>query len=139
MKYTTKKMVMYEDLNLNSTLFGGRALEWIDEQAAIYALEELQFPANIVTKYISRINFMAPARLGDIIEIGMDTVKIGTTSITVACMLRNKNTKKEILHIEEIVFVNVDAEGKPMPHNIKPLPDLETWMIPIHPTSTITE
>lgn len=118
MKYTTRKLVKYEDLNPNGTLFGGRALEWIDEEAAIYAMETLNHPAHIVTKLISSIDFMAPGRLGDIIEIGVNTVRIGTTSITVSCSLRNMTSQKEILNIKEMVFVNVDSNGVPVPHNV---------------------
>ena len=36
MKYHTRKWVKPEDLNPNHTLFGGRLLEWIDEEAEIF-------------------------------------------------------------------------------------------------------
>jgi hypothetical protein len=32
------------------------------------------------------------------------------------CEVRNKITREPILTIERIVFVNVNAEGKPTPH-----------------------
>lgn len=136
MKYTTKRMVMGKDLNPSNTLFGGRALEWIDEEAAIYAYEELQYPTNIVTKCMTSINFLSPAKLGDVIEMGMDTVRVGTTSITVSCVMRNKNTKKEILKVEEIVFVNIGPDGRPLAHNIQPA-EIEAWMLPTPPIQTV--
>jgi acyl-CoA thioesterase YciA len=120
MKYTTKKLVMSSDLNTTDSLFGGRALAWIDEAAAIHALEELGHSAHIVTKLMSNLDFLAPGKLGDIIEIGTDTVKIGTTSITVSCVLRNRTTLKEIVKVDQIVFVNVDADGRPTPHGVGP-------------------
>lgn len=130
MRYTTEKIVMYKDLNLNGTLFGGTALAWLDEAAAIHVMKELAYPANIVTKFISNIDFMAPAKLGEMVEIGMDTVHIGTTSITVRAVLRNLNTKKEILTIDKMVFVNVDSNGVKQPHNIPELKEVEEWMLP---------
>jgi acyl-CoA thioesterase YciA len=119
MKYTTRKLVMSGDLNTNNSLFGGRALAWIDEAAAIHALEELHHPKCIVTKHMSNLDFMAPGKLGDIIEIGTETAKIGTTSITVSCVLRNMTTQKEIVKVDEVVFVNVNEDGKPVAHGIE--------------------
>ena len=54
--------------------------------------------------------------VGDVIEFGLDLVKIGTTSITIACDVRNKKTKESIIKIDEIVFVLLDGNGKPYPH-----------------------
>jgi acyl-CoA hydrolase len=133
MQFRTRKMVMDRDLNPAGTLFGGRALEWIDEEAAIFAYCQLEYPTHLVTKLMSEIDFKAPAFKGDIIEIGMFTKKIGTTSITVSAVMRNKRTQQEILKIEKIVFVNLDSTGKPMPHNVKP-----DEMVQIQPQITHT-
>ena len=91
MKYRTRKLVKPSDLNPRRTLFGGQVLKWIDEEAAIFAICQLGSP-NIVTKAMSEINFVSTAVLGDIIEFGMDMVKVGTSSITIACDVRNKIT-----------------------------------------------
>lgn len=115
--YRSRRMVKGEDLNGAGNLFGGKALAWIDEEAAIYAYCQLRDSKNIVTKAMSSVNFKAPAKLGDIIEIGCSVVSFGTTSITVRCSMRNKTTQQEILNIERITFVNLDDNGKPIPHN----------------------
>ena len=115
MKYRTRKLIKPEDLNPRGTLFGGRVLQWIDEEAAIYAICQLN-SSSIVTKAMSEINFVATAKLGDVIEFGMDLVKIGKTSITIGCDVRNKKTKQSIIKIEEIVFVLLDEDGKPKQH-----------------------
>jgi len=118
MEYRTRKMVMDKDLNPAGTLFGGRALEWIDEEAAIFAYCQLKYPGHLVTKAMSAIDFKAPARRGEIVEIGTETVKVGTTSITIAISLRNKRTQQEIVRVDGIVFVNLGEDGKPKPHNV---------------------
>jgi acyl-CoA thioesterase YciA len=115
MKYRTRKLVKPSDLNPRRTLFGGQVLKWIDEEAAIFAICQLGSP-NIVTKAMSEINFVSTAVLGDIIEFGMDMVKVGTSSITIACDVRNKITKQSIVRIDKIVFVLLDENGKPKPH-----------------------
>lgn len=115
MKYRTRKLVKPSDLNPRRTLFGGQVLKWIDEEAAIFAICQLGSP-NIVTKAMSEINFVSTAVLGDIIEFGMEMVKVGTSSITIACDVRNKITKQSIVRIDKIVFVLLDENGKPKPH-----------------------
>ena len=100
-----------------STLFGGQVLKWIDEEAAIFAICQLN-ERNIVTKAMSEINFVSSARTGDVVEIGCELVSFGTTSITIACEVRNKVTKQTIIRIEKIVFVLLDEDGKPKPHGI---------------------
>ena len=115
MNFHTRKWIKPEDLNPNETLFGGSLLRWIDEEAAIYSIVQLG-NNRAVTKYISEINFVSSARKGDIIELGITATDFGRTSITLRCEVRNKITRKSILTIEKIVFVNLDANGNPTPH-----------------------
>jgi len=115
MNFHTRKWVKPEDLNPNGTLFGGSLLKWIDEEAAIYAIVQLD-NSLVVTKYISEINFVSSAEQGDIIEMGITATAFGTTSLTMRCEVRNKITRKSILTIDKIVFVNLDEVGNPLPH-----------------------
>ncbi len=116
MRFHTRKWVKPEDLNPNGTLFGGRLLQWIDEEAALYAIVQLE-NTKIVTKFISDINFQDKAKQGDIIEIGMDVVKFGKTSVTLCCIVRNMMTRNTIISIDTIIMVNLGPDGQPMPHN----------------------
>lgn len=115
MNFHTRKWVKPEDLNPNGTLFGGSLLKWIDEEAAIYAIVQLE-NHRVVTKYMSEINFVSSARQGDIIEMGILATNFGRTSLTLHCIVRNKLTHEKILEIERIVFVNLNNEGVPSPH-----------------------
>jgi acyl-CoA hydrolase len=115
MKFYTRKWVRPEDLNSRGTLFGGSLLKWIDEEAAIYVSCQLE-TKDIVTKYMSEIDFVSSARLGDIVEMGMEAIAFGTSSITVRCVVRKKSDKQPIITIDKIVFVRVDANGRPTPH-----------------------
>jgi len=118
MRFLTRKLVKPEDLNANDTLFGGRCLEWIDEEAAIYAAIETRHK-RVVTKSISEINFVAPARKGDVVEIGVALKKVGNTSITLEVQVRDLTTQKIIVNIDEMVFVCVDENGKPTRHSLR--------------------
>jgi acyl-CoA thioesterase YciA len=116
MRFHTRKWVKPEDLNPNQTLFGGRLLQWIDEEAALYAIAQFE-NKKIVTKYISDINFQDKAVQGDIIEIGMEAVKFGNSSLTLRCEARNMMTRKTIITIDSIIMVNLGPDGKPAPHH----------------------
>ncbi len=115
MRFHTRKWIKPEDLNPNGTLFGGRILEWVDEEAALYAIIQLENPRT-VTKFISEIDFKSSARQGDIVEIGIDVVKFGEASLTLRCEVRNKMTRETIITIEKIVMVCLDEQGKTKPH-----------------------
>jgi len=115
MRFHTRKWVKPEDLNPNGTLFGGQLLAWIDEEAALYTIIQLE-NSKIVTKFMSEINFMASAKQGDIIEIGIEVTRFGKTSITMKCEARNKMTRETILTVDNITMVNLGKDGKPAPH-----------------------
>lgn len=118
MRFLTRKLVQPSDLNVRGTLFGGRLLAWVDEEAAIFAGVEARHN-KVVTKSISAIDFIAPAFQGDIIEIGVRLKSVGRTSITVEVQVRNLVTQKVIVNIDEMIFVCVDENGKPTPHSLR--------------------
>lgn len=115
MRFHTRKWVKPQDLNANKTLFGGALLAWIDEEAALYSIIQLENP-KVVTKYMSEINFMSSAKEGDIVEIGMDVVKFGRSSLVLRCEVRNKMTHETILTVDNITMVNLGEDGKSKPH-----------------------
>jgi len=115
MRFHTRKLVKPEDLNSNETLFGGRLLAWIDEEAALYTIVQLE-NGKVVTKYMSEINFMSAAKQGDVVEIGIEVVKFGKTSITLNCEVRNKMNLETIVTVDNIIMVNLGEDGKPTPH-----------------------
>jgi len=81
----------------------------------LYTIIQLE-NSKIVTKYISEINFMSSAKQGDIIEIGIEVLKFGRTSLTMKCEVRNKMTRETILTVDNIIMVNLGEDGKPAPH-----------------------
>ncbi len=117
MRFFSRKIIKPQDLNAHGTLFGGTVLAWVDEEAAIYVTCQLG-SGNIVTKFMSEIDFVSSAELGDIIEIGMETVKFGKSSITIKCEVRNKFTHDVIIRIDKIVFVHLDENNRPKAHGV---------------------
>ena len=115
MRFHTRKWIKPEDLNANGTLFGGRLLAWITEEAALYSIIQLE-NKKIVLKYMSEINFIHAATQGDIVEIGIEVIRFGSTSLTLKCEARNKMTHEAIATVDQLILVNLDKTGKPAPH-----------------------
>lgn len=113
--FRTRKWVRPEDLNANGTLFGGSLLRWIDEEATVYAIVQLG-NRRVVTKFMSEIDFVSSAKLGDVIEMGLKATVFGRTSLTMRAEVRNMITRHTILTIERVVFVNLGPDGQPAPH-----------------------
>lgn len=111
----TKQSVRYEHLNYHGTLFGGQMTAWIDESAGIYA-KEIMRSKRLVTLKFSEILFKEPVKLGDILEYCCKTIKEGKSSLTVGVRVR-RILEADIREVceAEIVFVNLNKEGKPTP------------------------
>ncbi|MCG9696040.1 hotdog domain-containing protein [Shewanella sp. Isolate11] len=118
MKFYSRRFIKPEHLNPANALFGGQLLSWIDEEAAIFAACQMN-SQSIVTKIISEINFMTPARQGDVIEFGLELISAGVSSITVRCEVRNKMSLLPVVTIDKMIFVNVDETGLPKPHGMR--------------------
>lgn len=114
-RHVVRKWVKPEDLNQHSALFGGRLLQWVDEEAAIVAVTQLG-TIDVVTRHFSEVDFVARADSGDLLELEYRIEKFGRTSITLSCRVENLVTGQEILTLEEIVFVAVDGAGHPVEH-----------------------
>ena len=90
-------------------------LSWIDEEAILYSIIQLE-NKKVVTKFMSEINFMCTAEAGDIVEIGIEVVKFGQSSLTLRCEARNKMNHETIVTVDQLIVVNLDDAGKPLPH-----------------------
>ncbi|MFT4232039.1 MAG: hotdog domain-containing protein [Leucobacter sp.] len=114
-RHIVRKWVKPEDLNQHGALFGGRLLQWVDEEAAIVAVTQLG-TIDVVTRHMSEIDFSSRADRGDLLELEYRVVGFGRTSITLECRVENAVTGQEVLTLDRIVFVAVDRDGRPVVH-----------------------
>ncbi|MGQ9549712.1 MAG: acyl-CoA thioesterase [Roseiflexus sp.] len=70
------------DTNHYRTLFGGKAVAWIDQAAFICATRWCR--RKVVTVRISEVNFHYPIREGSIVEVIARLVRTGRSSMQVA-------------------------------------------------------
>ncbi len=115
-----RKIVKPADLNPSNRLFGGQMMKWLDEAAAIYATCQLG-THNLVTLMVSQLIFKNPAYQGDIVEFFCETKSIGTSSFKVQVTAKAKDItggESRDIVTAELVFVTINSEGKPTPHNL---------------------
>jgi acyl-CoA hydrolase len=115
-----RKMVKPEDLNPSNRLFGGEIMRWLDEAAAMYAACQLK-TNKIVTIKVSELLFKSPGYQGDVVEFFCKTIRVGKSSFTVGVTAKTKeiDTPSREIVTAELVFVSIDENGKPTPHNLK--------------------
>jgi len=115
MEIISTHTVMTTDIGVNDNLFGGRLMAWIDEAAAAYAKEKSHSPS-IITKKVSELIFIKPAKVNDVLKIYGKVERIGNTSITIDVEARRLDVttgKEVIMCTTSLVFVSVDNEGCP--------------------------
>jgi len=117
MEFLNRKFIRPRDLNYRDTLFGGRLLRWIDEECTVFVVSKFKL-RDIATKIIGEIDFVKPAYKTDVIEFGFEVTKIGKTSLVLKSCVRNFFTKDNIIVVDKIVMVCVDANNNSVPHGI---------------------
>jgi acyl-CoA thioesterase YciA len=107
--------MMPRDTNAHGTIFGGVILSYIDQAGAIEARR--QGSRLMVTVSMDKVVFHQPVFVGDLISLWTETLRIGTTSITVKVVceaIRGTDPQKKVLVTEaQVVYVNVGDDRKP--------------------------
>ncbi len=110
-------LMMPRDTNAHGTIFGGVILSYIDQAGAIEARR--QGSRFMVTVSMDKIVFHEPVFVGDLVSFWTETLRIGTTSITVKVICEairgNDLTKKVVVTEAQVVYVNVGDDRKPKP------------------------
>jgi Acyl-CoA hydrolase len=110
-------LMMPRDTNAQGTIFGGVILSYIDQAGAIEARR--QGCRLMLTVSMDKVVFHEPVFVGDLVSFWTETLRIGTTSITikVVCeVIRGADLQKKVLVTEaQVVYVNVSEDRKPKP------------------------
>ena len=106
-------MLMYEHMNGYGRLFGGRLMEWIDVVAGVVARRHSG--CEVTTASIDRLEFIAPAYIGDTVVLEGRITYTGRTSmeVRVDTYVEKLCGSKERINRAYLVMVALDAEGKP--------------------------
>lgn len=106
-------MLMYEHMNGYGRLFGGRLMEWIDVVAGVVARRHSG--CDVTTASVDRLEFIAPALIGDTIVLDGRITYAGRTSmeIRVDTFVEKLSGAKERINRAYLVMVALDADGHP--------------------------
>lgn len=103
------KAVFPADTNHYDTLFGGTALQWMDEVAFIAATRYTR--EKVVTVSSDKVNFKTPIPAGSIVELDAQVTKVGNTSLEVNVDVYKEDMysdKRELALHGSFVFVSID-------------------------------
>lgn len=115
-------MIFPGDTNHHGTLFGGVALAHMDKVAFLAAARHGRAP--FVTASCERIDFTAPARLGELIEATGRIVRVGNSSLDVEVeLVAEALTSGERRLCSRGLFTLVAIKG---PETRLPLPSIDT-------------
>ena len=103
------------DTNAQGTIFGGIILSYIDMAGAIEAHRHTGMD-RFVTVAMREVIFHAPVFVGDLVSFYAETLKIGTTSITVRVIVEAERyggpSERVRVTEAEVIYVAVDKEQK---------------------------
>ena len=110
------KAVFPDTTNHHDTLFGGTALQWMDEISFIAATRFSR--QNIVTVSSDKIDFKHPVPAGSVVELVANVIEVGRTSLKVQVdmyveSLYKDGSQKAITG--SFSFVAIDENKKPTP------------------------
>lgn len=101
------------DTNSQGTVFGGIILSYIDMAGAIEAHRHTHMD-RFVTVAMREVIFHKPVLVGDLVSFYAETIKVGTTSITVRVIVETERvgTSTEQVRVTEaeVVYVAVDEK-----------------------------
>ena len=103
------------DVNFGGKVHGGAAMKWIDQVS--YACASAWSNQYSITVYVGGIRFLAPIKIGNLVELEAKIIYTGNTSMHIAVDVYSKSIKtlKRIKTTHCItVFVAVDRNNKPI-------------------------
>ncbi|MCD8190772.1 MAG: hypothetical protein LUD78_11290 [Clostridiales bacterium] len=107
-----------EHLNHHNTLYAGQIMEWMAEAAFIATARLRRRTDHIVMAGAENICLLRPMVPGEILELGVESVTLGVTSIHLHIQGRELLSGAACC-AGEMVFVTVDDEGNKCPHGLE--------------------
>jgi len=107
------------DTNSQGTIFGGVILSYIDTAGAIEAHRHTRMQ-RFVTVAMKEVIFHKPVFVGDLVSFYCETLRVGTTSITVRVVVeverlgKNESERARVTEAE-VTYVAVNEKGEKIP------------------------
>lgn len=115
-KLTVRTIAMPADTNANGDIFGGWVMSQMDQAGGIAGVERAQ--GRVVTVKVDSMTFIAPMKVGDVLEVYTEVESIGRTSMKIhveAFAQRFQTRKRDKVTDATFTFVAIDDTGRPRP------------------------
>ena len=121
------ELILPNDSNLLGNVLGGRVMHLIDMCAAMSAYKHAR--TAVVTASVDRLDFLAPAKMGEIMILKSSVNYTGKSSMEVGVRIESENPKSGDIHHTSsayLTFVSLNENGKPQRvDDIKPENEIE--------------
>ena len=121
------ELILPNDTNLLGNVLGGRVMHLMDMCAAMSAYKHAR--TAVVTASVDRLDFLAPAKMGEIMILKSSVNYTGKSSMEVGVRIESENPKTgDIYHTSSayLTFVSLNENSKPKRvDNINPENDNE--------------
>lgn len=118
MKVVKNCYVKSEDMNHHGSLYAGVQARWITEAAFVGVVRVIHRIDGIVMAAMDNTKFMIPVPAGTMLEFWAGITACGATSLKVHVEGKDILDRSKVYCSSDVVFVNVDHEGKKMPHGL---------------------
>jgi acyl-CoA hydrolase len=108
-----QEIVFPNHTNHLGTLFGGQALAWMDKAAFLAGYRAAG--GTVVTARSERVDFIAPIRQGDIVDVLARVERIGRSSLDVVVELWRISETRTCCARGAFVMIAIDRNGRPRP------------------------
>jgi len=108
------ELILPNDTNNLNTVFGGKVMQYMDLCAAMSAYKFAR--TAVVTASVDRLDFLAPARVGDMLILKSSVNYSHNTSMEIGVRIDAENVKtgkKRHTASAYLTFVSLDENGKP--------------------------
>ena len=121
------ELVLPNDTNLLGNVLGGRVMHLMDMCAAMSAYKHAR--TAVVTASVDRLDFLAPAKMGEIMILKSSVNFTGKSSMEVGVRIESENPKTGHIHHTSsayLTFVSLNENGNPQKvDDIEPENDIE--------------
>ena len=108
------ELILPNDTNNLDTVFGGKVMQYMDLCAAMSAYKFAR--TAVVTASVDSLDFLAPARVGDMLILKSSVNYSHNTSMEIGVHIDAENVKtgkKRHTASAYLTFVSLDSKGKP--------------------------
>ena len=108
------ELILPNDTNLLGNVLGGRVMHLMDMCAAMSAYKHAR--TAVVTASVDHLDFLAPAKMGEIMILKSSVNYTGKSSMEVGVRIESENPKTgDIYHTSSayLTFVSLNENGKP--------------------------